>query len=154
MNSFSGPERRSGRDRRHRQASIFSKSRLAGLRHRPRRREDRRKAFSVDRHSPRTLVVILLIILLSISDAALTLYLIGHGAAEINPLMRYFLHYGPGVFFIVKYLLTSLSLFIILIYKDNFIFETRLRVKILFWAALVPFLLVVAWEVILFLLTI
>lgn len=154
MNSFPGPERRSGRDRRNRQPSIFSKSRLAGLRLQPRRFEDRQKAFSVDRHSPRTLAIILLIILLSISDAALTLYLIGHGAAEINPLMRYFLHYGPGAFFGAKYLLTSFSLLIILIYKDNFLFETRLRVRVLFWAALVPFLLVVTWEVILCLLTI
>jgi len=143
----SGAERRSGRDRRKGLRSIFSRYRLAGQRAHPRRKADRQKAYFLDRHSYRTFLVILAIFLLSIIDAVLTLHLISRGAAEINPVMAYFLKRGPSVFFIAKYLLTTFSMIVILNYGNNFLFRTRLRVKILFLAALVPFILVVLWEI-------
>ena len=144
---YTGPERRSGIDRRRVRQPIFSRHRLAGKRSRPRRRADREKAYFLDRYSRRTLLVILAIVLLSILDAALTLFLMRHGAAEVNPVMAYFLGHGPTVFFIAKYVLTTFSIIIILIYGNNFLFGTRLRVKLLFLGALAPFALVVLWEV-------
>jgi len=144
---YTGPERRSGRDRRNGRAPIFSRHRLAGKRSRPRRKADRRKAYFLDRYSYRIFLVILAITLLSITDAALTLYLMRHGAAEINPVMAYFLSHGPTAFFIAKYILTTFSVVVILIYGNNFLFGTRLRVKLLFLAALVPFAMVIVWEI-------
>ena len=144
---YTGTERRSGRDRRNGRRSIFSKHRLAGQRALPRRKADRQGAYFLDRHSYRTFLIILAIFLLSITDAALTLHLLSRGAAEINPVMSYFLNHGPTVFFIAKYLLTTFSMVVILVYGNNFLFRTRLRVKLLFLAALAPFSLVVLWEI-------
>jgi len=144
---YTGPERRSGFDRRNGRKSILSRYRLAGKRSRPRRRADRQKAYFLDRYSYRTFLIILAIVLLSILDAALTLHLISHGASEINPVMAYFLRHGPTAFFIAKYTLTAFSIVVILIYGNNFLFGTRLRVKLLFLAALAPFSVVVLWEI-------
>jgi hypothetical protein len=148
---YTGPERRSGVDRRNVRKPIFSSYRLSGKRSRPRRQADRQKAYFLDRYSYRTFLVILAIVLLSIFDAALTLHLISHGAAELNPAMAYFLRHGPTAFFIAKYALTAFSIVVILIYGNNFLFGTRLRVKLLFLAALAPFSLVVLWEIFLLL---
>ncbi len=145
--TYSGPERRSGRDRRSGRPPIFSRHRLAGKRSRPRRKADRQKAYFLDRYSYRTFLVILAIVVLSIVDAALTLYLMRHGADEINPVMAYFLSHGPTVFFIAKYIFTTFSIVVILIYGNNFLFGTHLRVKLLFLAALVPFAVVIGWEI-------
>ena len=43
---------------------------------------------SLDWHEPQWLAAALLIMLLSVADAALTLSLLKHGATELNPLMR------------------------------------------------------------------
>ncbi len=144
---YTGPERRSGIDRRRVRQPLFSRHRLAGKRSRPRRRADREKAYFLDRYSYRTFLVVMAIVLLSILDAALTLYLMRHGASEVNPVMAYFLSYGPTVFFIAKYALTTFSIVVILVYGNSFLFGTRLRVKLLFIGALLPFMLVVLWEI-------
>ena len=117
-----------------------------GKRAMPRREEDRQRSYKTDRHSSKTLVAILLIIGLSILDAILTLYLISHGASEINPIMDYFLDYGPIAFFGAKYLLTCASAVIVLLNKNVFLFKTKVRVKILFALFLIPFVLVIHWE--------
>lgn len=139
-------ERRSGYDRRHRQLGILSKYWLTGRRAAARREEDRQRAYRIDRHSSRTLAVILLIVMLSIIDAILTLHLVDRGATELNPVMDYYLGHGPLAFFWVKYLLTSAALIIILTNKTAYLFNTKFQVKILFVVFLVPFVLVIQWE--------
>jgi hypothetical protein len=139
-------ERRCGEDRRKGKPPIFSKYWLTGRRVAPRRIEDRQGPYSVDLHGRKTLFFILLIIMLSVLDAGLTLYLIAHGAAEINPVMLYFLRRGPTVFFAAKYILTSGAILLVLANKNDFLFNTRIRVKILLALFTVPFVLVVQWE--------
>ena len=139
-------ERRSGLDRRKRKTAILSKYWLMGKRSVVRREEDRQKPYRLDRHSHKILSVILLVIMLSILDAALTLVLISHGATEINPIMAYFLNHGPLVFFWSKYLLTCTCLFIILVNTNYYIFGNKIRVKIVFVFFVPPFLLVITWE--------
>jgi hypothetical protein len=141
-----GLERRSGIDRRKRQMSFLSWCLLKGRRSAVRREEDRAKSYQIDRHSRRTLAVILLIIALSILDAIFTLVLINRGASEINPIMAFFLNHGPITFFGVKYLLTCASVLIILLNKNRYIFRTRVRGKILLGCLVIPFALVVHWE--------
>lgn len=139
-------ERRSGCDRRHRKLGILSKYWLTGRRAAVRRNEDEQRAYRIDRHSYRTLAVILLIVMLSIIDAILTLHLVDRGATELNPIMDYSLGHGPLTFFWVKYMLTSVALIIILTNKTAYLFNTRFQVKILFIVFLVPFVLVIQWE--------
>jgi hypothetical protein len=151
MNSFADNSqnliRRSGLDRRKGKMPIFSKYWLAGRRTAPRREEDRKRFYKIDRHSGRTLAAILIIIALSILDALLTLHLTYHGAREVNPIMAYFLNHGPLQFFGVKYLLTCASVIILLFYKNAYLFKTKVRAKILFIVFAIPFALVVQWEV-------
>jgi len=53
---------------------------------------------------------------------------------------------SPTALFWVKCLLTSAALIIILTNKTAYLFNTRFQVKILFVVFLVPFVLVIQWE--------
>jgi len=117
-----------------------------GRRKEMRRDEDNRESYFLDHFSLRIFIVIIAIILLSLTDALLTLYLIRHGAAEVNPVMEHFLRYGPLPFLAAKYLLTTASIVLLLIYKNVYIFGTRIRAKYLFIVIFLIFASVVVWE--------
>ncbi|MGD8542381.1 MAG: DUF5658 family protein [Desulfobacteraceae bacterium] len=139
-------DRRSGGDRRSDGCRLLSPYWLAGKRVEPRRREDRERSYRVDRHDPRFLIPIALILLLSLLDAVLTLHLISHGAAEINPLLNYFLNRGHLPFLIVKYGLTAAAILIVVHNAKVFLFRSRIRTQILLAFFILPFFLVVQWE--------
>jgi len=111
-----------------------------------RREEDRQKSYRIDRHSLDTLTAVLLLVVLSILDAMLTLFLISHGAAEVNPIMAYFLNHGPLAFFSAKYVFTCVFVFVILMHTHYYLFGTKVRVKTLFVVFAIPLALVVKWE--------
>ena len=111
-----------------------------------RRDEDNRKSYFLDHYSLRVFGIIIGIILLSLTDAMLTLYLIRNGAAEVNPVMEHFLRYGPLPFLAAKYLLTTASIVLLLIYKNVHIFGTKIRAKYLFIIIFLIFASVVIWE--------
>ena len=117
-----------------------------GRRKEVRRNEDNRKSYFLDHYSLRVFGVIIGIILLSLTDAMLTLYLIRNGAAEVNPVMEHFLRYGPLPFLAAKYLLTTASIVLLLIYKNVHIFGTKIRAKYLFIIIFLIFASVVIWE--------
>jgi len=79
-----------------------------------------------DQYHPSLLIGILIVLCLSLVDAALTLLLLDRGAVELNPLMKFYIELGPGTFVIVKYGLTALGLFIIVIL--NAIISARYRI--------------------------
>jgi len=116
-----------------------------------RRDADNQVSYFLDHFSLRIFIVIIGIILLSLTDALLTLYLIRHGAAEVNPIMEHFLRYGPLPFLAAKYLLTTASIVLLLIYKNVYIFRTRIRAKYLFIVIFLIFASVVLWELFLIL---
>jgi len=140
-------EKRSGFDRRDGKIRILSKYWLTGKRTIIRRTEDRRKLTLIDRHSARTFAAILLIITLSVIDAIFTLSLIDSGAAELNPIMAYYLGHGPLAFFWVKYLLTCAAVLILLLIKNIPLFNTRFQAKILLIVVLIPYVFVIQWEI-------
>ncbi len=116
-----------------------------------RRHEDNQESYFLDHYSVRVFGIIIGIILLSLTDAMLTLYLIRNGAAEVNPVMEHFLRYGTLPFLAAKYLLTTASIVLLLIYKNVHIFGTRIRAKYLFILILLIFISVVLWELFLIL---
>ena len=144
-------EKRSGSDRRDGKLLAFSKYWLTGKRAVLRRKEDRENPGWIDRHSPKTLAAILIIISLSIMDAMFTLILVSHGAVELNPFMAYYLNHSPLLFFSIKYLMTCAAILLVLFTKNTRLFRTRLRVKTLFIFFIIPFALVVQWEIFLIL---
>jgi hypothetical protein len=139
-------EKRSGKERRVRKLPMLKYIFLPGRRHKTRRHEDSSKFFFFDRYSSKLFAAIVLILLLSILDALLTLYLIQHGFLEINPVMAYFLEFGPFAFMGAKYFLTSFGMVILLICKNVFFSKPNFQTELLFSYVIIAFSTVILWE--------
>jgi hypothetical protein len=79
-------------------------------------------------------------------DALLTLYLIDQGSTELNPIMSYFLKYGPFVFMGAKYLLTCLGVIILLLFRNVLRKRSTTHAQHLFSYIICAFTSVIAWE--------
>ena len=139
-------ERRSGTERRISSTINFRALLLGGRRERGRRKEDIPKTILVDRYSPMFLAVIVSILFLSVIDALLTLFLIGQGASELNPVMAFYLELGPYSFLAVKYALTCVAVISFLLLRNIYVRPLRLYAGTLFYFVLVLFGSVVAWQ--------
>jgi hypothetical protein len=82
-------------------------------------------------------------------DALLTLWLVDAGARELNPVMAFFLAYGPNIFLLSKYLMTAVSVVIVVLL--NYITFQRVRFPIgeLLGVFAGCFAVVVIWETVL-----
>ena len=138
---------RSGMDRRQNRIPKLKYLMFSGRRERARRDEDKRKIHFFDRYNTRLFAAIMLILFLSIVDALLTLYLIDKGSSELNPVMAYFLKFGPLPFFVAKYMLTSIGVVILLICKNVFLTKANKYTRSVFAYVIFAFSTVVAWEI-------
>ena len=144
MTVYTGPERRSGNDRR--DTMPFSKQLFyKGMREFSRRAEDRMQIRAFDRYPRPMMIAIVIILSLSMLDALLTLILIAQGAAELNPVMNYYLSHGPQIFLLAKYSLTVLPVILVIIAKEPIAFRYRISGKLLHLFAAF-FGAVVIWE--------
>ena len=140
-------ERRQRRDRRKSRLPTLQ-SLFANRRRRTIRREsDRRGLVLLDHYGRSVLVPAFAVVALSLADALLTLYLLGKGAMELNPVMNFFLKLGPAHFLLAKYCLTAFSVLIIVLLNYVFIRRLRLHVRSLLVFFAGGFLLVICWEV-------
>ncbi len=143
-------DRRSGKDRRKNRFNLFHRPFASGRRRSMRRQADRRRFYLFDYYSPKIFFAVTLVLLLSVVDALLTLWLIGEGAQELNPVMAYFLNFGPNAFMAAKYLITSASVVIVVLF--NYILIQRIHLQMVnllhFFAGC--FAAVVIWELVLF----
>jgi hypothetical protein len=139
-------ERRSNKDRRKTGAPTMRFLLRGGKRENIRRQADKNKLFWADRYSQHLFAAIVLILFLSVADALLTLLLLGHGAVEINPVMAYYLDIGPYAFLIVKYLLTCVALFLLLICQNIFLRTIRIYTRSLFYVIIAAFFSVIFWQ--------
>jgi hypothetical protein len=111
-------ERRKGVDRREGSYSrLRLKYLLKGERRSVRRDTDPQEVY-VDLFGLRDFVAVLIVLILSILDAAFTLYHLSKGAEELNLLMAYALNIGVGYFFIIKYSITAFGVIILCIHKN------------------------------------
>jgi hypothetical protein len=111
-------DRRTVSDRRQKPTRPHGRYILSGRRQTIRRESDRKTHLYVDRYGHRLFISLLLIIVLSVLDAYLTIFHLDNGAQEINPLMNSLIDYGYIYFFLVKYVLTALAVFILCLYKN------------------------------------
>jgi hypothetical protein len=139
-------DRRLRGERRTRPTSPFTLQSLVGSRRNYRRKEDARKYFFVDLYSPLSVVLLLGTLVLSLADAFLTLRLVGGNIGEINPVMSFFLKLGPFQFIMAKWFFTAFGLTALLILKNYYLWQGRIRTVALL--ALFPFLylVVVSYE--------
>ena len=139
-------DRRCGKDRRQKKRTEFRYFLINGRRESARREEDKTRIFFFDRYNQRIFTAITAILMLSIFDALLTLILIERGSSELNPVMAFFLEYGPLPFIIAKYLLTSFGVVVLLIFKNVFINKLNMYTHSLFSCVILVFSTVIAWE--------
>ena len=139
-------EKRRGIERRTNNKSRLKYLLFNGRRERSRRTEDNGKAIIFDRYNQKLFLAITTILVLSILDAVLTLIVIQRGATELNPVMAYFLEHGTPTFIVAKYILTSIGVLILLIFKNVFLTKIRIYTHSLFPCVIFVFITVIAWE--------
>jgi len=144
--SPSPAEKRCGGDRRTHQFPKIKYLLLSGKRARARRQEDRYRTFYFDRYSSKLFAAIVAILFLSVLDALLTLHLIEGGSKELNPVMSYFLKYGPLVFLVAKYFLTCIGVIILLLFRNAFLKRSTTHTQNLFSYIIGAFSTVIVWE--------
>ncbi len=141
---------RSGGDRRRPGLPRLRYLILGGRRRAVRRSADTRRILLLDRYSPKLFAAMMGIIALSLLDAALTLYLVSHGASEVNPVMNYFLQKGPIAFMAAKYLFTCMAVVIFVVLANNVLpWPRRFAPQRLYMYAIFAFGGVVVWEILL-----
>lgn len=139
-------ERRSGFERRNSSSLNLRSLIYGGNRIQIRRQEDRERLFIVDQYSPRLFVAIVVVLFMCVIDALLTLFLIGHGAYETNPILAYLLDVGPYTFFIPKYVITIVAIIGLLILKNTGIRHFNISTHQLLFYIAGLYSIVVAWE--------
>lgn len=139
-------EKRSGQDRRTHQFPKWKYLLFSGKRAQARRKEDIHRTFYFDRYSSNLFAAIVAILLLSVLDALLTLYLLDNGSIELNPVMFFFIKYGPFVFMMAKYFLTCVGVIILLLFRNVLGKRSITHTQHLFSYIIGAFTTVVAWE--------
>jgi hypothetical protein len=136
-------ERRRGPDRRHISLGSFLRGGLT-----PRRRGGRRadeQHLPIDWHEPYLLFLSLTILLLSVTDAFLTLTLIMGGATEANPFMAFVLRDHPHLFAIIKMGLTGLGVLVLVAVARTRVFRV-MRAGLVLQGVFVAYVALIAYE--------
>ncbi|MGH8260648.1 MAG: DUF5658 family protein, partial [Steroidobacteraceae bacterium] len=137
-------ERRRGPDRRNRALHSLIAGHFNLRRRGPRRARDGSIA-STDWYEPRWMLVAVLILLLSMTDAVLTLTLIQRGALEENPVMALLVNGSAGGFAAVKIGLTATGVILLTLVARVKAFG-RVPVGVLLYGVLATYAVLVAYE--------
>jgi len=137
---------RSGKDRRTKSGFNIRSLLFGGKREKIRRQVDVRRIFYVDHYSPELFFTIVSILLLCVIDALLTLTLLDRGAQEVNPVMAYFLQFGPYTFFTFKYLLTIIPIICLLMFRNIVLRVIKISARSVLYFIAVFYLAVVGME--------
>ena len=140
------PEKRLSVDRRTRTIPPLKYLIFGGRREGHRRETDNQRIILVDKYHYKYLILIIGIIGLSLSDGFFTIYLLDHGAQELNPLMDYLLKISPWLFFSVKLMLTIFGIFCLLIFSNMYFKPFKVRIGSFFTGILIIMVLVLIWQ--------
>lgn len=139
-------DRRSVKDRRSREMPEAKSLFIYVRRKKIRREDDKHHILFFDQYSSALFAAIIFFLFLNIIDVLLTLFLVDHGAVEINPVMAYFLEFGPLTFMSVKYFFVCFSVIVLLIFNNVFLRGIKIYTRSLFSYAICVFMAVVAWQ--------
>jgi hypothetical protein len=115
-------------DRRRQPTNPWDAFRQPNRRARVRRDHERRRGHFVDRIDGQTFLLAGLLLVLTITEGAISLLLLEAGCEQINPAMSFLLSLGPLCFLVGKYALTTAGLPFLLIFRHFTLFRTGLRV--------------------------
>jgi hypothetical protein len=139
----SDDERRIGRDRRQLGLRSFVQGSLT-----PRRRDNRRGNEAravIDWHEPHLLFLSIVILLLSVTDAFLTLTLLSRGAHEANPFMALILDRYPALFAAVKMGLTGAGVVVLVAMARARVFRV-IRISVIIHWCMLAYVLLICYE--------
>jgi Domain of unknown function (DUF5658) len=138
-------DRRRHPDRRTLSAKTFLYSIFIGRRHGPQRYSEQDQFFYKDIYDAKVLLIVLLIVTLSATDAGLTLLILEKGGLELNPVMVWALESSSHTFFTIKYLLTVLGLLTVVVHI-NFRIFSRISMPRILVGLLTLYALLVGYE--------
>ena len=141
-------EKRKQSDRRKFPTRPFSKFILKGKR-KYARRDAEDQNYYVDQYDAKYLALVLSILVLCVCDAYFTLKIIHYGGKELNPLMIKFLDKFPEMSLVVKYMITVISLIILLMHK-NFILFGKVKAYFFLYVIFSLYFILVLYEVVFF----
>jgi len=141
-------DKRKQSDRRKFPTRPFSKYIFKGKRKHT-RRDAEDQNYYVDRYDAKYLALVLSILLLCVLDAYFTLKIIHLGGKELNPLMIKFLDKFPEMSLFVKYVITVISLIILLMHK-NFILFGKVKAYFFLYVIFSLYFILVLYEVFFF----
>ena len=126
-------------DRRKQSTPFLSRQTIYGGRRKTiRREEDKGKNIFLDNYSLRLFITLLLLLILSISDAYLTLTLVKTcSATELNPIMAFYLELGSITFFVQKFLFTSVAVLILCVFNHFAVARISLTLAIILYFGIV-----------------
>ena len=106
---------------------------LFGRRKTVRRASDLHGKYFTDYRRPGLSALIIFIIIMCVLDYGFTLAHLNRGAVELNPLMAMAIDISDSYFFLIKYLITAVGLFVLYLCKDFFpIHEVLFAISILY----------------------
>ena len=114
----------------------------------PRRRSHRRDQEGhspIDWHEPHLLFLSIMILLLSVTDAFLTLTLLARGATEANPFLALVLERYPEVFALVKMALTGAGIIVLVALARARIFRV-IRISMIIHWCMLGYLVLILYE--------
>ena len=114
-------------------------------RRRQQRRVDSIVHYETDWYDTKLLVMALSLLLLSATDAAMTMTLLNDGAVEMNPFMNFLLSHSSQAFIYTKLAMTSICIIVLVAHYHSRIFNS-LRVDILLMFALFVYMGLVTYE--------
>lgn len=141
-------DKRKQSDRRKFPTRPFSKYIFKGMRKHA-RRDAEDQNYYVDRYDAKYLALVLSILVLCVCDAYFTLKIIHFGGKELNPLMIKFLDRAPEMSLFVKYVITVISLIILLMHK-NFILFGKVKAYFFLYVIFSLYFILVLYEVFFF----
>jgi hypothetical protein len=139
-------ERRARSDRRQRVWWSVWYGSFNPRRRTPPRRLDDFRFHSLDWHSPRLLAVAIGILLLSVTDAFLTVVLLQGGADEVNPVMAALIYRSVAMFAALKMGMTGAGVLLMVILA-RYRFMRLLRVEWVLYGVLIAYLTLIGYEV-------
>ena len=139
-------ERRARADRRHRVWWSVWYGSFNPRRRSPARRQGDSRFHSLDWHSSHLLAVAISILLLSVSDAFLTMMLLQGGAAEVNPVMAALIYRSVAMFAALKMGMTSVGV-MLMVFLARYRFMRVLRVEWVLYGVLIAYVTLIGYEV-------
>ena len=116
---------------------------------REQRRSDSFTHYETDWYDTKLFIMALVLLFLSVADAAMTMVLLNNGAVEVNPFMNYLLGHSIHAFIYTKLALTSICILVLVAHYHSRLFKT-VKVDILLSFALTVYTLLVTYEIFLY----